>query len=67
MNAQEIIRVEIFRQGYWQELPFSFLCRGDRFRPINGNAAGIVLKCAEDAIEQTNSNLWCVSAQPELS
>ena len=67
MKEQEFIRVEIFRQGCWQELPFRFLSKGDRFRPINGSAAGIVLKCANDAVEHANPNLWVVSAQPELS
>lgn len=66
MKEQDHIRVEIFRQGLWQELPFNFLCKGDRFRPINGKAAGIVLKCAEDA-ESSKYNLWCVSAKPELN
>jgi hypothetical protein len=63
---QEIIRVEIYRQGCWQELPFPFLCNGDRFRPINGQTAGIILKCASDAIENS-SGLWSVNAKPELS
>lgn len=67
LNEQEFIRVEIYRQGCWQELPFKFLSKGDRFRPINGLAKGIVLKCADDAVEHSNPDLWCVSAKPELS
>jgi hypothetical protein len=67
VKQEEYIRVEIYRQGCWQELPFRFLTKGDRFRPINGTAKGIVLKCAEDAVEHSQPDLWVVSAQPELS
>ncbi len=66
VNQQEFIKVEIYRQGLWQELPFSFLCVGDRFRAINGKSAGIVLKCVADAVEHKR-DVWSVSAKPELS
>lgn len=65
--SEEHIRVEIFRQGAWQELPFNFLVKGDRFRPINGKIAGTILRCAEDVVEHTSPNQFYVNAQPELS
>lgn len=61
------IRVEIYRQGAWQELPFHFLVKGDRFRPINGSGAGVILLCVEDAAEQAKPPRWYVSAKPEVS
>lgn len=63
---KDFTRVEIFRQGAWQELPFPFLSKGDRFRPINGSAAGVVLQCVDDATED-KFDLWVVNAKPELS
>jgi hypothetical protein len=62
----EIIRIEIYRQGNWQELPFPYLCLGDRYRPINGNTAGMIFRCESDATEHQNG-MWCVSAKLELS
>jgi hypothetical protein len=64
----EIIRIEIYRQKAWQELPFEYLNIGDRFRPINGNTAGIILECISDPVEQPKyPGLYSVSAKPELS
>lgn len=65
MNT-EIIRIEIYRQGQWQELPFPYLCTGDRYRAINGSTAGMIFRCASDAMEQS-VGLWSVCAKPELS
>lgn len=68
MKEVTFIRVEIFRQGAFQELPFGFLSTGDRFRPINGDTAGIILKCISDPVEQPHyPGLYSVCAKPELS
>jgi hypothetical protein len=68
MKEVTLIRVEIFRQRAWQELPFGFLETGDRFRPLNGDMAGVILKCISDPVEQPqHPGLYSVCAKPELN